>query len=87
MDALETLVRATYRYFETAQHIVAPLVLSCAGFVSQMFRVFGLIDPELKIGFSAGEESADREAVLSPVVEILSKFRSEGRLFGAPPAQ
>lgn len=78
MEALEGLVRAVYRYLETAKHVVSPLVTSCAGFVSQMFRVFGLIEPELKIGFAAGEEATDREAVLSPVVEILSKFRGEG---------
>ena len=83
MEALEGLVRAVYRYLETAKHVVSPLVTSCAGFVSQMFRVFGLIEPEPKIGFAAGEEAADREAVLSPVVEILSKFRSEGSDEGA----
>ncbi|CBK24811.2 uncharacterized protein [Blastocystis hominis] len=86
MEALEGLVRAVYRYLETAKHIVAPLVLSCAGFVSQMFRVFGLIEPEPKIGFAAGEEAADREAVLSPVVEILSKFRTVVKKNRADPA-
>lgn len=79
MEALEGLVRATYRYFETTQHVVSPLVMSCAGFVSQMFHVFGLIDPEVKIGFGSSEEAADRESVLSPIVEILSKFRNDGR--------
>ena len=44
-----------------------------------MFRIFGLIDPEQRIGFSSGSDSVDEETVLTPVVNILSEFRCKGK--------
>ena len=77
MAALEGLVRAFNRYVEGNEHIVAPLVTSCGEFVTRMFRVFGLVDPEVRIGGSANGV-VDEESVLTPVVNILSEFRSKG---------
>ena len=77
MAALEGLVRAFNRYVEGNSHIVAPLVTSCGEFVTRMFRVFGLVDPEVRIGGSANGV-VDEESVLTPVVNILSEFRSKG---------
>ena len=78
MSALETLVRAYNKYMENETCAVSPLVTSVGGFVTYMFRVFGLIDPDVKIGFSKGEGAADEETVLTPVVNILSEFRCKG---------
>ena len=88
MAALETLVRAYYqyvltrsvrrRYVEGASHVVAPLVTSVAAYVTSMFKVFGLIDPEVSIGFAQASGSVDEETVLTPVVNILSEFRTKG---------
>lgn len=64
---------------ENASHVVAPLVTSVAAYVTSMFKVFGLIDPEVSIGFTQVSGSVDKETVLSPVVTILSDFRNEGR--------
>ena len=79
MTALEGLVRAYYRYTDGLTTIVAPLVNTCAGYISNMFRIFGLIDPEQRIGFSSGNDSVDEETVLTPVVNILSEFRCKGK--------
>ena len=43
-----------------------------------MFRVFGLIDPDVSIGFSQSSGSVDEETVITPVVNILSEFRTKG---------
>ena len=67
------------RYVEGALHVVVPLVTSVAAYVTSMFKVFGLIDPEVSIGFGQTGGSVDEETVLTPVVNILSEFRTEGR--------
>lgn len=77
MSALEGLVKAYNRYVDGITAIVAPLVTTCAGYISSMFRVFGLIDPEVRIGFNKGGDSVDEETVLTPVINILSDFRGK----------
>ena len=66
------------RYVDGASHVVAPLVTSVAAYVTSMFRVFGLIDPDVSIGFSQSSGSVDEETVITPVVNILSEFRTKG---------
>ena len=61
-----------------ASHVVAPLVTSVAAYVTSMFSVFGLIDPDVSIGFSQSSGSVDEETVITPVVNILSEFRTKG---------
>ena len=77
MNALEGLVKAYNRYSEGITTIVAPLVTTCAGYISTMFRIFGLIDPDLRIGFNKSGDSVDEETVITPIVNILSDFRSK----------
>lgn len=77
MNALEGLVKAYNRYVDGITAIVAPLVTTCAGYISSMFRVFGLIDPEVRIGFNKGGDSVDEETVLTPIINILSDFRGK----------
>ena len=74
MRALEGLVRAYNQYAEDGKPIVAPLVTSCGEFVSNMFRVFGLIEPEVCIGFPENEYS---ENTIGPLVNIVSSQRDE----------
>ena len=74
MRALEGLVRAYNQYAEDDKPIVAPLVTSCGEFVSNMFRVFGLIEPEVRIGSSENEGG---ESVIEPLVNIVSSQRDE----------
>ena len=76
MSALEGLVRAYYKYVEDNTHIVAPLVTSCGEFISYMFRVFGLIEPEVRIGFT---QNSAGENVIEPVMNVVSEFRDSGR--------
>lgn len=73
MRALEGLVRACYKYIEESSSIVAPLVTSCGEFVSKMFRVFGLIEPEVCIGFP---EKGNGESKEEPLMNTLTHFRS-----------
>lgn len=84
MTSLEGLVKAYNRYTDGYTTIVAPLVTTCAGYISNMFRIFGLIDPDIRIGFNKGGDSVDEETVLTPVVNILSDFRCKGRTWLFP---
>ena len=80
MNALETLVRAYYRYTEQGGSLIT-LVESCASYVTEMFRVFGLIDAEKAIGFNLASGAADQETVLGPTIAALCTFRKRGSAF------
>ncbi|CAN0110178.1 unnamed protein product [Ascophyllum nodosum] len=91
--ALQELVKAVNKYLETKERagekIVADSVRGAAEYVTKIFKVFGLASTGSSLGFSSSTGAADavseeqsREAVLGPVLDVLSEFRDRARACG-----
>lgn len=93
MDALQDLVRATNGYMARGpQSFKANLLVASASYVAHIFHVLGFtdnLDVESEIKFpttsthyadaSAESGTVDREAVLAPLLDVLSAFRERVR--------
>lgn len=86
MTALQDLVKAVNKYLETqgpAKAIVSLVVRKAAVYVTEMFRVFGLISAGTDIGFpleeGEGAGAVSREDVLAPVLDAVLEFRAGAR--------
>jgi len=72
---LQALVSDTNKYM--AGDAIVPSVLSnAAGYVTRIFRVFGLIEPSQGLGFSEGGASASKEETVAPFLDALANFRA-----------
>ena len=76
---LQSLVSDTNKYM--AGDAIVPSVLSnAAGYVSRIFRVFGLIEPSQTVGFSeGGAGGASKEETVAPFLDALANFRATVR--------
>ncbi|CAN0166475.1 unnamed protein product [Ectocarpus sp. 6 AP-2014] len=95
MGALQELVKNMNKYIEAKERAGEPIVADCvrgaAEYVTKIFKVFGLASPGPALGFSQGGDAgvggdaggeggeASREAILGPVLDVLSEFRDKVR--------
>jgi len=76
MQALRSLVTETNKYMKDGQPV--SLLVDAAGkYITDMFRIFGLVDPLPTLGWGegSGSEGFSREAVLGPVLDLLASYR------------
>mmetsp|Transcript_49352 Transcript_49352/g.59797 ORF Transcript_49352/g.59797 Transcript_49352/m.59797 type:complete len:648 (-) Transcript_49352:88-2031(-) len=82
MSTLSDLVKSVNLYLENNDAVVSLVVRGAAVYVTQIFKIFGLIQDEgAEIGFptSSGDTSANKEEILTPVLDALMSFRSNVR--------
>ncbi|CAM9939972.1 unnamed protein product, partial [Ectocarpus sp. 13 AM-2016] len=95
VGALQELVKKVNKYIEAKERAGEPIVADCvrgaAEYVTKIFKVFGLASPGPALGFSQGGDArgggdaggeggeASREAILGPVLDVLSEFRDKVR--------
>jgi cysteinyl-tRNA synthetase len=90
LSLLSSLVRNTNKYSSGVDFLncglgkPVPLLLQgSASYITDMFRVFGLVDATPTIGFSdsseGGNKSESREVILTPYLDALSSFREQVR--------
>jgi cysteinyl-tRNA synthetase len=84
MACLLDLVKHTNVYLETTSggEIAGLALRNVANYLTRMFHIFGLID-DIAIGFGSSDGSggggANREQVLTPVLDAVQEFRSTVR--------
>lgn len=90
ISLLSALVRSTNKYMSGVDFLACgagkpvPLLLrGSASYITDIFRVFGLIDGTPSIGFNDSSEGSSggesREAILTPFLDALSSFREQVR--------
>lgn len=73
----------TNKYLAAAADKPVLYVLTAvANYITDMLRVFGLVDPLPPIGFSAGGAAASLETTLAPYLDALAAFRETGAWHG-----
>lgn len=85
VTALLELLRESNRYSEADGSLVSTSVLSTvARYVTSILKVFGLVQDTADIGFpleSSGDGgSISKEQILSPLLDVLTKFRENVRI-------
>lgn len=85
ITALLEIIRESNRYSEGDGCMVSTAVLTnVARYVTYILKVFGLVQDSAEIGFpldSAGEgSSVSKEQLLSPLLDVLTKFRENVRV-------
>ena len=81
IKALQDLVAAGNQYMATAGTVVNLILRATAVYITEIFKVFGLIKNGPEIGFPIGdnEGGADKEETLGPVLDAVLKFRQSIR--------
>eukprot|EP00607_Mallomonas_marina_P002937 CAMPEP_0182429724 /NCGR_PEP_ID=MMETSP1167-20130531/32935_1 /TAXON_ID=2988 /ORGANISM="Mallomonas Sp, Strain CCMP3275" /LENGTH=473 /DNA_ID=CAMNT_0024613837 /DNA_START=463 /DNA_END=1885 /DNA_ORIENTATION=- len=80
--ALQDIIRQTNRYVEDTP-IVSTVITQVAKYVTSILKCFGLVGESTEIGFpldSSEEGGANKEQVLTPVLDALTKFRETVRV-------
>lgn len=82
MASLSDLVKAVNLYLENNNAVVSLVVRGAAVYVTQIFKIFGLVeDGTAEIGFpsSSSDTATNKEEILTPVLDALMSFRSSVR--------
>ena len=83
-QALLVLVKESNKYLESEAdgELASGVIASVARYVTSMLRTFGLINSASDIGFplEGAEGGADKEETLTPLLDVLTKFRESVRI-------
>lgn len=78
---LSELVRECNRSIESNNNFSSVVLLSVAKYVTYIFRMFGIITSNTdSIGFTNDSGGADKEQLLTPVLNVITKFRELVRI-------
>ncbi len=75
---LQGLVSETNKYM-AGDSIVPSILSNAAGYVTRIFRVFGLIEPSQGLGFAGAGSGVSKEETLEPYLDALANFRATVR--------
>jgi len=79
MKALKSVVSDTYSYLSSNKCPNVRLLIQVAVYVTDILRVFGVVESEDKIGFQSEGSTVSSDDVILPFVKTLSEFRDEMR--------
>ena len=83
ITALLELIRESNKYTEADGSLVnTALLTNLARYVTSILKVFGLVQDSSEIGFplEGSEGAVSKEQVLSPLLDVLTKFRENVRI-------
>lgn len=81
--ALLALVRESNKYCESEGEVASGIIACVARYITSMLRTFGLISGTSDIGFpleNADGGESSKEEVLTPYLDVLTKFREAVRI-------
>jgi cysteinyl-tRNA synthetase len=79
------LIRECNRYLEKEDNGISTIIITnVARYITSILRTFGLVPDSIEIGFpdtgSSSSEGGGREQTLTPLLDVLTKFRETVRL-------
>lgn len=78
LKILSEIVGDVNKYLESAKEPRGPLLLDIATYITNLLRIFGLIDSHGSIGFPTGSGTSFEQQV-TPILNAFAKFRDDVR--------